>query len=452
MNCCLSSRNGIEYAVDGSVTVYPGGRSGAVSAVASKSQAHRLMICAALSSERTVVRMPEGSDDISATISCLESLGARISTKKTGCPDGSGGIAGIVEYEIVPLDRRAVPAHAELHPRESGSTLRFLAPVAAALGTDADFIAEGRLSERPMEALGEALSAGGSEIRREGNVFRVRGRLRPAAFTIPGNISSQFVSGMLFALPLLNGESTLRVTGGIESAGYIGMTLRALEKAGVNIKIDEEGRYTNVNSGAYSLSGEVTVEGDWSGAAFFLSAGALSGKGITVTGLDCSSPQGDRKIVDVLRAFGADVKPEDNAVFVRKNRLRGIDVDATDVPDLVPVIAALAMFAEGTTNISGAARLRLKESDRLAAMYSMGQSLGADVTLRDDGLTVRGRPGAIRGGRVDTFGDHRIAMSAAVAATGAGGPVVIQNAGCASKSYPGFWKAMENLDFSPDLS
>jgi len=285
------------------------------------------------------------------------------------------------------------------------------------------------------------------EIRQEGGLLRFSGLLRAGDYTLPGNVSSQYISGLLLALPLLPGDSALHITGNIESADYVAMTEDALRKSGV--RFDRRGRdYAIPGLQRPALPDGCAVERDWSGAAFFLSMGALSPAGVTLRGMDTASRQGDRRVLDILRGFGAAVTQGPEGLTVRRGTLRGQTVDAAQIPDLVPVLSAVAAVAEGETRIVNAARLRLKESDRLATVAAMLRALGADIRETEDGLRIRGAE-ALNGGRAASAGDHRIAMSAAVAASACTGPVTVLGAECAGKSYPRFWEDLELLEVKP---
>ncbi len=411
------------------VTVAPGPRRGRVTPPASKSQAHRLLICAALGEGETLLRCDGISRDIAATAACLRGLGAEIA-EEDGALRVRPGAAGTGDG-VLPCG-------------ESGSTLRFLLPLAGALGRSAVFLMEGQLPRRPLSPLWELLCGGGMELTREGNKLSCRGRLRPGDYRIPGSVSSQFVSGLLMALPLLPGDSTLEVTGAVESADYIAMTEEALLLAG--IRLEKEGcRWRIPGSQRPALPPELTVERDWSAAAFFLCAGALSPAGITVAGMDPASRQGDRRIAELLRAFGAEVLEGPEGLAVRRSALRGLEIDASQIPDLVPALSVVAAAAEGETRIVNARRLRLKESDRLETTAAMLSALGADIRQTEDGLRIRGRT-RLRGGTAEAAGDHRIAMSAAVAAGACASPVTVLGAECAEKSYPRFWADLEALE------
>ncbi|MCQ2456770.1 MAG: 3-phosphoshikimate 1-carboxyvinyltransferase [Clostridia bacterium] len=390
---------------------------GRITAPSSKSEAHRLLIAAALSESPTEIKLNVLSDDISATADCLSSLGAGVTRTEYG-------------FLVTPI--RDVKKDAVLRVRESGSTLRFLLPVAAALGGGASFVMEGRLPERPLFPLDAELCRHGASLGKNGNILTVSGKTKGGEYKIRADVSSQFISGLLFSLPL-SGGGKVTLEGRLESADYVKMTVDAMRAFGVEVR-EETGGYTV--EGKYSSPGKVTVGGDFSGAAFYICAGALTDE-ITVSGLDMSSSQGDRRIVDIVRGMGANVTVGEDFVTVSRGKLHGTKLDASDVPDLVPTVAALAACADGVTEITGAARLRLKESDRIATVAEMLRALGTEVTEKDDGLTVVG--GKLCGGTVDSHGDHRIAMSAAVAALGAADEVTVRGAECVSKSYPTFW-------------
>ena len=404
-------------------TMSPGPRTGAVQIPASKSQAHRMLICAALSKAPSRLVLDGFSADIEATVQCLEALGAQL-TQET---------AGLL---ITPIGAR--PANAKLDVGESGSTLRFLLPVLGALGVRAEVRMHGRLPERPLSPLWEVLEAHGMRLRQDGIVLYTDGQLCAGDYSLPGDVSSQFISGLLFALPLLGENSTLTVTGALQSARYVAMTEQALAAAGIFTKKD--GQVWQIDGGQrYAAPAVQTVEGDWSNAAFFLCMGALSRQGVCVSGLDPASLQADRVITEILTRFGAEVNIEGDTVTVRRGTLRGITLDAGPVPDLVPVVSVLAALCAGETRIENAARLRIKESDRLRTTAALIEALGGTVCELPDGLIITGQP-ALAGGSVDASGDHRIAMSAAVAACGCTQPVTVCGSECVAKSYPAFWE------------
>ncbi len=396
-------------------TVYPGALRGRVNAIPSKSDAHRQLILAALSDGPTTLEMGPGSEDIEATARCLRALDARVENVAEG-------------LRVEPI-RRLPEGTVELDCGESGSTLRFLLPLAAALGADARFLARGRLGERPNEALIEALRERGARIDGDKPPMWVRGgdRLSPGPFPIPGNISSQYATGLLMALPLLDGPSEIVLTSPVESRAYINMTVEAMAKYGVAASRTDNG-YRIPAPQTYRSPARSPVEGDWSNAAFFLAANALGGE-VAVVGLLGNSTQADRAIAGLLEQF-------------KENASRAID--ASGCPDLVPILAVIAAYAPGVTRITHAARLRIKESDRLSAISECLHALGARCEELPDGLVIPGGQ-QLTGGQVCSHNDHRIAMAMAIAATCAAGPVQIDCAEAVNKSYPGFFADFRRL-------
>ena len=390
---------------------------GVAAAPPSKSVAHRLLIAATLAgaSPAAAVALPgTPSQDLLATRRCLEAL----------------------------LSPQPV---AECDCGESGSTLRFLLPVAAALGRRARFIGHGRLPQRPLDTLVELLSAHGVSCSGARLPLEIAGRLAPGDYALPGDISSQYLTGLLLALPLLDSPSRIRLTTALESAGYIDITLDVLRQFGVAIDCaDGEYRVPAPQRHRLPSPPPLPVEGDWSNAAFLLAAGALAGPGLAVTGLRPDSAQGDRAVASILRRFGADLawQPDDTLV-ARPAPLAALEIDARPIPDLVPALAIVATAAKGATRFVHAARLRLKESDRLETTCRLIRALGGHAETTPDTLVVIGTP--LAGGRVDAAGDHRIAMAAAVAALRCAAPVVIDGAECAAKSWPDFWAATAAL-------
>ncbi len=388
-------------------TIDPAPLAGTIPAIASKSQAHRMLICAALADRDTAIACPTLSADITATAACLRALGADISYEN-----------GV--FSVKPIV--SVPALPALDCGESGSTLRFLLPVVCALGAGATIIMHGRLPERPLSPLWEELGRHGAALSRPApDIIAVGGSLSAGGYTIAADVSSQFISGLLFALPLLDGPSTLRLTGHLESAAYVTMTQRAMALFGAAVRM-EDGVYAIPGGRPYASPGTAAVEGDWSNAAFWVAADRICGGTLTVTGLDPDSPQGDRAVTELAGRIAAG-----NAV-----------IDCQDVPDLVPVLSVLAAVTPGLTRFVNAGRLRIKESDRLATTAGLLRALGGDVEELADGLVVRGRT-RLAGGVADSANDHRIAMSAAVAAIACDGPVTIHGAQAVNKSYPAFW-------------
>ena len=423
--------------------------NGVVRAPSSKSEAHRALIVAALAGLYGAggrvrrVRCTDLNQDIEATVRCLQGLGADIMREGE-------------DFLVTPIQK--LPEQATLDCGESGSTLRFLLPVCCALGSvegapegfTVSLIGHCRLPERPLSPLYEELVAHGAILSPMGsNPLVVQGKLTAGDYAVDGGVSSQFISGLLFALPLLGGDSTLSVTGKIESVPYIHMTTDAISRVTGAVGGDLP-RYSITGRDSHPAipfdGGASLVGGDWSGAAFFLTAGVLCGEGgsITLTGLDLGSRQGDKAIVEVLRSMGGDIRENEEGLTAFSSKLRGVRIDATQIPDLVPILAVAASVAEGETVIFGASRLRLKESDRLRTVSDMISALGGDITETPDGLIIRGVP-SLRGGIVDAAGDHRIAMSGAVAATVCREAVTVVGAESVAKSYPAFWDEFERV-------
>lgn len=381
------------------ITLFPGKLTGKLSVIPSKSQAHRLLICAAFSQGRTRLICPETNRDIDATAQCLQALGAEITREDWG-------------YRVVP--GATLPEQAELPCQDSGSTLRFLLPIVGALGVDATFRLAGRLPQRPLSPLWEEMERMGCALSRPtGDTIRCTGKLRPGAYTIDGSVSSQFITGLSFALCLMDSPCDLTVTGTVESRPYLELTRNAIALFGGGF-----------GQGGFRSPGTVRVEGDWSNGGFWLAANTL-GSRIDVKNLSPDSPQGDRAVAKLLPRL------EEN-----------ITISARDIPDLVPILAVVAACKQGAV-FTDIHRLRLKESDRVASVAAMIVSLGGKAEAEADRLTIHGT--GLLGGRVNAVGDHRIAMAAAIAATACAGPVTIAGAECADKSYPQFFREFRRL-------
>lgn len=395
-----------------------------VSAISSKSEAHRALICAALSQNKTCVICSDTNDDINATVNCLNALGADIERVDNG-------------FTVTPI-ADAIDG-ACLDCNESGSTLRFLLPLVSALGVNCSFIMRGRLASRPLSPLYELLSDNGVSLSEQGaSPLSLGGRLNSGSYALPADVSSQFISGLLFALSLTRGDSQLYLQGNVESAPYIEMTLNTLLTFGADIKFDKVDNIFYIKGKERLTSPSVfTVGGDWSNAAFFLSAGAIGKHPVTVSGLDIGSVQGDRAVIDILKKMGADIHISGGEITVSPSHLNGIDLDASNIPDLVPILAVVASVASSETRIYNASRLKLKESDRIESVCSFLSSLGADITPTPDGMIIHGKS-SLSGGAVDSFNDHRIAMSAAVASLVCDNPVKISRFEAINKSYPSF--------------
>ena len=383
------------------ITIKPGLLKGEITIIPSKSQAHRLLICAAFADKPTQLVCSETNRDIEATADCLRALGAEITRTDSG-------------YSIFPT--KAVPKKATLNCGESGSTLRFLLPIAGALGLDATFQLEGRLPQRPLSPLWEEMERMGCSLSRPTETtVRCEGKLKSGEYVIDGGISSQFITGLLFAHALLGGCS-LTVTGKLESQPYVDMTREALHI---------------FNAPRFHTPGHLTVEGDWSNGAVWLAANAV-GCDLIVHGLNTDSLQGDRAVISILRQLGTGTPV----------------IPAADIPDLVPILAVCAA-AKGGCVFTDIRRLRLKESDRVASVIAMLEGLGGKAEAGENTLTVYGT--GLLGGTVNSMNDHRIAMATAIAATVCKETVNLLGAEAVNKSYPRFWEEYIRLGGNYEL-
>lgn len=477
------------------VRISPHPLCGSVRALPSKSEAHRALILAALSSEVTVIRGVGTSSEWKGAAQNSESTApdresaapnGEGTVAKSGSPNCGGGVlsddilrtaealcalgAGVEisseSITVTPCGRQE--KNAVIDCGESGSTLRFMLPVCAALGGEFRFIRRGRLPKRPISVLTDQLAAHGLEFAEDGDDLLMRGRLTPGEFILPGNESSQYITGLLLALPLV-GDSVLRVTGELESRPYVDITLDLMRKFGVlipetrlapsdnaaacnapdgGVPLSEGGASATPVNGesvfeigraGYAPQGDITVGGDWSGSANMLCVGA------SVSGLDCRSCQGDRAILDILSRMGAKVcgNADGSLRLDMPQILSAVDVDMRDVPDLVPLVAVMCTAALGTSVIRNIRRLRLKESDRVEATLALIHALGGSASATENELFVEGC--TLHAGEVDSFADHRIAMAAAVASCFADGDVTVRGAQCVAKSYPGFWDDLRFL-------
>lgn len=404
------------------VEITPRALCGEVQAISSKSHAHRLLIAAALSDNPVEVSIRTTSQDIEATRSCLSQL------------------------------NQEVPV---LNCCESGSTLRFLLPVAMALKDEAIFLGCGRLPQRPLSPLKEEMEAHGCTFTR-GNmtdgtaeeICRIKGRLKGGTFTLPGNISSQYITGLLLALPLLQEDSRICITSPLESGKYVDLTLEVLKQFNININVEEKNNcpvYTIKGRQKYISDKKICAEGDWSNIAFWVIAGILSeGSGILCRDISPESIQGDKEVALLAEKMGGIITHSGNNIKASPGSLKAIEIDASGIPDLVPIMAVAAATADGTTHIYNAGRLRIKESDRLTAMYDCLSKVGADITEEPEGLIIRGVP-KLKGGTVDGYNDHRIVMAMTIASIVSENPIIIEGAQAINKSYPGFFDDFKTL-------
>lgn len=396
--------------------------NGTVNVPPSKSDVHRAIICAAMANGVSRISPVALSNDIKATIGCIKALGAD----------------AVLENNVLTVNGTNMYKNktALLDCGESGSTLRFFIPIAAVGNINATFVGKGKLPQRPIGIFTEALPKAGTVCKTEGGLpLEIKGQLKSGIFKIPGNVSSQFITGLLLALPILEGDSEIVLTSPLESVGYIAMTIRTMKQFGVNIQATEKGWH--IKGGQSYKTCDYTTDGDWSQAAFFMVLGAVSGK-VTVKGVAKDSTQGDKKCAEILARFGAKVTQLDNEVTVEKGELKAITIDASQIPDLVPVLSVCAAFAEGTTKIINAERLRIKECDRLKATAELLNNLGGKVKELSDGLEITG-VSSLKGGNVNGYNDHRIVMSAAVCAARSDEDITATFAMSINKSYPDFY-------------
>lgn len=404
------------------IKITPKKLKGEVTVPPSKSVAHRMIIAAALARGKSVISNLYPSVDILATMDCMRALGAKIDFN-----DGTAVVEGITE----------VPEKAVLDCCESGSTLRFLIPVACALGVETQFRGRANLPKRPITPLTDELPKHGIEFdfseAKEGESLPclVKGKLSSGKYYISGSISSQFITGLIFALSVLEGDSEIILTSHLQSKPYVDITIGSLKDFGCEINETDEGYFVKGGQKLKPFNG--SVEGDYSQEAFFEVANLL-GSDIKIGGLNVNSFQGDKKIVEICREI----------VYNKNSSLKPFELDCSDIPDLVPILSVLATFCDGTSRITNVARLRIKECDRLAAMEEDLNKLGGKVTANEDSLVIEG-VSSLKGGEVDTFVDHRIAMAMAIAATRCESPLTILGAECVSKSYPNFWEVYESL-------
>lgn len=404
------------------ITICPKKLSGKVTVPPSKSVAHRMIIAAALAKGKSVISNLSSSVDILATIDCMKALGAKIDFE-----NNTAVINGI----------ESVPKKAVLDCCESGSTLRFLIPVACALGVETTFIGRANLPKRPITPLTDELPKHGIEFdfskvkNGESLPCTVNGKLSNGKYFMSGSVSSQFITGLLFALSVLDGDSEIILTSHLQSKPYVDITLGTLKQFGVDITETENGYFIKGGQTLKPFNG--TVEGDYSQAAFFEVANCL-GSEISIEGLNVNSFQGDKEIIEICREM----------VYNSGKGLKPFDIDCSDIPDLVPILTVLATFCDGKSYIRNVARLRIKECDRLSAMTENLNKLGGKVKAYEESLEIEGVK-SLSGGEVQTFVDHRIAMSMAVAATKCESPLKIIGAECVSKSYPDFFDVYRSL-------
>lgn len=419
------------------VEITPKKLGGTIVIPPSKSVSHRAVMCAALAQGTSSISNILLSDDITATCKAMETLGARITYQKE--PNGLYTL-GITGTQNLKTEGKTIDCI------ESGSTLRFIIPLLALSAKDSRVIGRGRLVERPMEPYYDIFDAQGIAYKKETAGLELplcfTGSLKPGEYKLNGGISSQFITGLLFALPLLDGDSVITITTELESKPYIDITLNVMAQFGIEVKNNDYQSFCVKGNQQYKAQ-SYRVEGDFSQGAFWLVGGILGQKTLCQD-LAVDSSQGDKAIVDIIRKMGGIIQREGGGFVAEPGATKGMVIDVSQCPDLVPVLTVLAALSEGTTKIVGAARLRFKESDRLAAMNTVLTTLGAKVTEQPDGLTICGVK-ALTGGVVDSHNDHRIAMASAIASFGCTEPLTITGAESVRKSYPDFWQDFKKM-------
>ena len=441
------------------IKIKPSKLSGNVVIPPSKSFAHRALICAALSEGKSIVRNIELSDDIRATLEALEELGAKSKVGKTSKVENmSIEIEGIriMNNDVHDINNNIHGMNNNMHIincNESGSTLRFMIPIAAALGYKCRFEMSGNLGKRPLDVYYDIFDKNGIKYKKGESYLEIDGKLNAGEYEIPGNISSQFITGMLFALSMLEEDSLLKITDKIESKSYIDITLQCLKDFGIEIEHNNYRKFRIKGNQKYKCRKEkqgynkYTVEGDFSQGAFFLCADAI-GNDVNIKGLRRDSIQGDKATIDILERMGCErIYNECNDIKMKVNFLNSTVIDATDCPDIIPVLSVCAAFANGTTEIINAKRLRIKECDRLSAINEELSKLGASIEEKEDSLIIHGNGNKkLKGGcEVWSHKDHRICMMLSIASTICEEDIIIKDAECISKSYPRFFEDFEKI-------
>lgn len=422
-----------------SLVITPNSLKGEVVIPSSKSIGHREIICSGLASGKSIVDNISISKDIEATIEGLKSFGAKIN-------EIPSKFQGRCAFSIEGTDGKINLKNKIIDCRESGSTLRFLIPLGILSNEKIIFTGSGKLVERPLDPYFEIFNE--KEIKYKtfsekiNLPLKINGNLKSGVYSLVGNISSQFISGLLFALPLCDGDSVIEITTKLESESYINLTLDALKKYGIEIINENHKRYIIKGNQKYKNI-ETSVEGDYSQGAFWLVAGALS-ENIKSIGLGFGSIQGDQKIVDILKNMNVNLKISENEIISMESKTKGTIIDGSDCPDIIPILTVLASVSEGVTKIINSERLRYKECDRLTAIATELNKIGADIQELSDGFIINGKK-SLKGGKVSCWNDHRIAMSLAIASIKCSEKLILRGTECVEKSYPEFWKDFVSL-------
>lgn len=406
------------------VKIIPNLLRGTIKIPPSKSLSHRAVIAGGLAHGSSKINNLLYSDDITATCEAMKTFG--INMNRIG---EALEINGPTQLEV---------KQREIECLESGSTLRFLIPIALLTGQEVSFHGRGKLVTRPLDAYFKIFNEQNISYDYKGSLpLTLRGRLKSGDFYITGDVSSQYITGLLFVLPLLDGDSRIIITSPLESKGYVDLTLDILNKFSVKVE-NEEYKTFHIKGNQRYRATDYRVEGDYSQAAFWIVAGTL-GERIECLDLNKDSSQGDKAVVDIVKAMGGNISIGNHTTIVKTAKTHGVTIDAAQCPDIIPVLTVLAALSEGRTEIINAVRLRIKESDRLKAITTELNKLGADVCELSEGLVINGK-NALKGGVVESWDDHRIAMALSIASIKCTEPVIIKNSHAVSKSYPGFFQ------------
>lgn len=413
------------------VKIHPSKIHGKLRIPSSKSMAHRALICASLAEGTSTLSGIDASKDIEATIACMESLGAKIITSQD-------------QIQVTGTNLKSQGKEILCPCNESGSTMRFLIPVASLTNDPVTFTGQGRLLERPMEIYARLFHNQGLAFVQDSKGIRIQGALKPGDITIEGNISSQFISGLLFALPLLSKESTITVLKPYESRSYVELTLEMLQNFGIRIEKIHQTKYHIPENQTYQAQ-TLSVEGDYSQAAFFSVLATLQGK-LMLTNLKQDSHQGDKSILDLLNKAGAKLTIQQDSIQIEHHELHAQTIDLADCPDLGPILCVLASFCPGTTHFIHAGRLRIKESDRVQAMETELKKWGVAIQTTEDTITIHGKQKYdCQNVVIDGHNDHRIVMAMTIFGLCAQTACIIEGAQAITKSYPTFFEDIEKI-------
>lgn len=412
------------------ISITPKRLNGSVNVPPSKSNAHRAIICASLARGKSIIRGIEYSQDIEATISAMKALGTMIFQYE--------------DYLEIDGTTTFMKNNCEINCHESGSTLRFMVPISIVCEANVHFVGQGRLGKRPLDVYYKIFDQQNIAYLYQEDVLDlyIKGQLKAGEFEIPGDVSSQFISGLLFALPLMDDDSKIMITSPLQSKGYIDLTLQMLEQYGIYIENHDYQEFVIKGRQSYQPC-DYTVEADFSQAAFYLVAGAL-GNNVVLKGLNLKSKQGDKEAIDILKRMGCQLTLKDDGYQIYPGLLTATSIDGSQCPDIIPVIALACAMSDGITEIKNIARLRIKECDRLSATVEVINQLGGIAVEKEDAMIIEGVK-SLRGGKVSSYNDHRMAMMEAIASTVCEDVVVIDDKDCVQKSYPSFWEHFQML-------